>query len=358
VRRRTLRAAPPEVQVDPVSQAVVGAVAAQAAFTRRLGARAALYGAVGGALADADVLIRSAADPLLAVEMHRHFTHSLAFVPLGGVLAALPFLVRRGGREHWRAIVAACTLGYATHAPLDILTSYGTLWLWPFSRERLELDWMSIVDPLFTLPLLLLCLLAALRASRRIALAAVAFGLLYIAAGGVLHERTATVASSLAASRGHSVTHARAMPTLGNLLVWRSAYVADGAIHADAIRVAPWAAPAVLAGASVALVDAPPLAEDAPVALRLRYERDFGRFSWFADGFVARDPADPTVLGDMRYSLSTEGFAPLWGVRFHADGRAVPVEWVSMTGHRGRDGLAELWQLVTGRSPRLRAWFL
>jgi len=88
-------------------------------------------------------------------------------------------------------VQAACTLGYATHASLDVLTSYGTQWLWPFSRERLELDWMSIVDPLFTVPLLLLSLLAALRASRRFALAAVAFALLYVAAGGVLHQRAA-----------------------------------------------------------------------------------------------------------------------------------------------------------------------
>jgi inner membrane protein len=344
--------------VDPVSQAVVGAVAVQAAFTRSLGARAALYGAVGGVLADADVLIRSAGDPLLTVEMHRHFTHSLAFVPLGGVLAALPFLALRSERARWRSVVAACTLGYATHAPLDVLTSYGTLWLWPFSRERLELDWMSIVDPLFTLPLLVLAVLAALRASRRIALAAAASGLLYIALGGVLHQRAATVARSLAATRGHAVAQARVMPTLGNLLVWRSVYVADGAIHADAIRVAPWASAAVLGGDSIALVDAPPLPDDVPPALRARRARDFGRFAWFADGFVARDPADPTVLGDMRYSLSTEGFEPLWGVRFHADGRAVPVEWVSMTSRRGGDSLAELWQLITGRAPRLHVWLL
>jgi len=344
--------------VDPVSQAVVGAVAVQAAFTRSLGARAALYGAVGGALADADVLIRSAGDPLLAVEMHRHFTHSLAFVPLGGVLAALPFLLRRSGRERWRAIVAACTLGYATHAPLDVLTSYGTLWLWPFSRERLELDWMSIVDPLFTLPLLLLSALAAFRASRRIALAAVAFGLLYIAAGGALHTRAANVATSLAASRGHTVAHARVMPTLGNLVVWRSVYVAGGEIHADAIRVAPWGSAAILGGGSVALIHAPAMTDDVPSTLRARWSRDFGRFSWFADGFVAHHPADPTVLGDMRYSLSTEGFEPLWGLRFHTDGRPMPVEWVSMTSRRGRGGLAELWQLITGRSPRLRAWLL
>ena len=71
----------------------------------------------------------------------------MPLVPIGGLIAALPFLSMRDNRQRWRTIIAACTLGYASHAPLDVLTSYGTLWLWPFSRARLELDWMSIVDP-------------------------------------------------------------------------------------------------------------------------------------------------------------------------------------------------------------------
>ncbi len=37
---------------------------------------------------DMDVLIRSASDPLLAIEYHRHFTHALAFIPVGGLIAA------------------------------------------------------------------------------------------------------------------------------------------------------------------------------------------------------------------------------------------------------------------------------
>jgi len=36
----------------------------------------------------------------------------------------------------------------------------------------------------------------------------------------------------------------------------------------------------------------------------------------------------------------------------------VPVERVMMTDRRSREGLADLWRLVTGRSPRLRAWLL
>jgi len=345
----------PEVQIDPVSQAVVGATAAQVFLTDRLGKLAFACGAVGGLLPDLDVLIRSSSDPLLAVEMHRHFTHALAMVPVGGVIAALPFLAMRSNRQRWRAIVAACTLGYASHAPLDVLTSYGTMWLWPFSRARLELDWMSIVDPLFTIPLLVLTLLARTRSSLRLAYLAAAFALAYVAFGGMLHYRAATVQAGLAASRGHHLERGRVMPTLGNVIAWRSVYVAGGEIHADAIRISPFGSSTVVEGGRIALLASAPLEAAASGPLRERFARDFARFTWFADGFVARDQTDPTALADMRYSLLTEGFEPLWGVRFHADGRQVPVEWVELMQHRER-GLTDLWQLITGQSPHLRAW--
>ncbi len=342
--------------MDPVSQAVVGAVAAQAVLSRRLGRAAGVAGAVGGVLPDADVLIRSASDPLLAVEMHRHFTHSLAFVPIGGVLAALPLLAFARLRARWRWVLAACTLGWLTHAPLDALTSYGTLLFWPWSRTRVELDWVSIVDPLFTVPLLVLALLAGWRRSAGLARAAAAFALAFVAVGAWQHQRAAAVQASLAASRGHVIEHGRVLPTLGNMVLWRSMYVAGGAMHADAVWVTPLGGTAVVAGERLAQVVRPPLTGAEDAALGARITRDFARFQWLADGFCGVDPGDDTVIADMRYSLRTEGFEPLWGVRFSRDGRAVPVEWVPR--HMdARDGWGEFWQLLTGTSPRLRHWF-
>jgi membrane-bound metal-dependent hydrolase YbcI (DUF457 family) len=43
-----------------------------------------------------------------------------------------------------------CSLGYATHAILDVATSYGTFLLWPFIEIRYSWNIISIVDPLFS----------------------------------------------------------------------------------------------------------------------------------------------------------------------------------------------------------------
>jgi inner membrane protein len=108
--------------------------------------------------ADLDILIRSSSDPLLFLEYHRHFTHSFIFIPFGGMLCALALHWVLGQRWNirFRQTWLFCTLGYATHALLDTSTSYGTMLFWPFSEERFSWSIVSVVDPLFTVPILAL----------------------------------------------------------------------------------------------------------------------------------------------------------------------------------------------------------
>ena len=119
-----------------------------------------LAGAAAGALAglapDADILIGSTTDPLLAIEHHRGFTHALIFVPAGAALVAALWLLGTEWRERgrWLALWAAAGISYLSHVLLDAATSYGTRLFWPFSDERAGWDWIAIVDPAFTVPLL------------------------------------------------------------------------------------------------------------------------------------------------------------------------------------------------------------
>ena len=84
--------------MDPFTHALLGASVAQFAFGRRLPRRAWLIGAGAGLVPDLDFFIRSASDPLLNIELHRQFTHALAFIPVGGALSGLPWMLRRRAR--------------------------------------------------------------------------------------------------------------------------------------------------------------------------------------------------------------------------------------------------------------------
>ena len=109
--------------MDPLTQTALGMIAAQSIARRDQLGRAALAGAIGGALPDADMLIRSSADPLMALEFHRHFTHSLAFIPIGALLAALLAWAISLRRFKVAELYRYALIGYATHGLLDACTS-------------------------------------------------------------------------------------------------------------------------------------------------------------------------------------------------------------------------------------------
>ena len=73
--------------MDIVTQSILGAAAAQSVAKKEHVRLATLIGLVSGVIADADVFIRSSSDPLLVLEFHRHFTHSIFFIPIGALVA-------------------------------------------------------------------------------------------------------------------------------------------------------------------------------------------------------------------------------------------------------------------------------
>jgi inner membrane protein len=334
--------------VDSVTQALIGAAAGQAVGGSRLGRAAAAVGGVAGTLPDLDVLIRSAGDPLVAIEYHRHFTHALAFVPAGAALAAAPFLLSRRLRERAGVVYAAALAGLATHAPLDAFTSYGTQILWPFSSARVEIPAVSIVDPVFSLALVAGLAVALWRGSRAPAGLALAFCAAWIGLGLLQNARATAVQSALAAARGHAIDRGRVDPTLGNQLLWRSVYVdGSGRIHADAIRLPLLAPPTVRAGSSAEAITPEALA--AAATGDPRAARAARVWPWFASGFMTAGPVAGSVA-DARYALDPAGFEPFWSLLLRPDHPDRPVEVL----RQERRGLPveALWDEVRGADPR------
>ena len=336
--------------MDPLTHALLGATAAQAILGRRLGRQAWLPGALGGLLPDADIVIRSTADPLLAIEYHRHFTHAFAFIPVGGVVAASPWLVQRRYRADWRPLLAAATIGCATHGLLDACTNYGTHLLWPFSPLRVAWHWLTTIGPLLTLALLAGLLVAVRRQSRLPAVLSLLFALAYVGVAAWQRERALDLQALIAAARGHPVARAEMFPSVGNPIVWRSVYQSGTTLHSDRLRVLGSAGSHWKPGSTLELLlaaDLPPAAAADP-----RVRRDFARFSYFSDGWAARSDSDASVIGDARYSLSRDSFEPIWGIRFHP-GTAAPTEWVDQTA-RNRVPVSELWREISGTATGYR----
>lgn len=139
--------------MDPVSHLLSGALLAQSGFQERLGRGATPVGMGAALLPDIDVLARLAG-PFASLEHHRGITHSLAgAVILSAVVAAGAWALGRGRRfGSWYLLTL---LGMLLHILLDLCTSYGTVVLYPFSRERFAWDLLFLIDPWFTLTLAL-----------------------------------------------------------------------------------------------------------------------------------------------------------------------------------------------------------
>ena len=335
--------------MDPVTHVLLGASLGYATFGQRLGRTAAIAGGLAAFAPDADVFIRSVSDPLLAIEHHRGFTHSLTFAPAGAAIVAALWLLRSTWRSaRWRDLWVCCLLGYLSHVLLDAATTYGTQLLWPWSRTRSGWDVISIIDPLFTV-VLFVGLVAAL-ARKKISAVALSLALagLYVTAGAVQHARAVQAQRALAAARGHRIDRYEVMPTLANNVIWRALYVHDGRIFSDRLRVGWFTAPQVRSGWSLPVVDASELTPDE----RARNRRNsFERFAWFSEHWTARSPMDSTVIADMRYSLSAEAFDPIWGIRFTPATASTEVEWINRTRERKVEPGA-LWAEVIGRDAR------
>lgn len=147
--------------MDSLTQIVLGAAVGEAALGKKVGNKAMLWGAIAGTIPDLDVIGRSFLDDLTAQEFHRGFTHSLAFSLL--MAPIFGWLLHRLYRKKNEATVKEWSwmmfLGFVTHPLLDCHTTWGTQFLWPFDL-RIAYNNINVVDPIYTLPFLVLVLFA------------------------------------------------------------------------------------------------------------------------------------------------------------------------------------------------------
>jgi inner membrane protein len=153
--------------VDSLSQIALGAAVGMAAMGRRTALwKAALWGGIAGTLPDLDVLIDHG-DALRNMVMHRGWSHSLFWLTLASpLLAALPAAVH-GERALFSRWWLAMWLALVTHPLLDAMTVYGTRLLLPFSDHPFAVGSIFIIDPLYTVPLLVGVVLAVTRSDGR-----------------------------------------------------------------------------------------------------------------------------------------------------------------------------------------------
>jgi inner membrane protein len=295
--------------MDPITQGTVGAAFAQSTANKNNILRIGVIGFLAGLAPDLDVLIRSSNDPILFLEYHRQFSHSLFFIPFGSLIVALLIFPLVKKSMSLKTVYIASFLGYATHGLLDACTSYGTQLFWPFSNERVTWNNISIVDPLFTIPILILVGTAIKTRKKLFSFFAIGWATFYLSLGFVQYERALSTAIELANSRGHNAERLTLKPSFGNLILWKSIYQHEEKFYVDAIRTvrsSTWCS-----GENIRMFDyqyhLPSLDKDS------QQRKDIERFRWFSQDYLGFDKEENLVT-DVRYSMIPNQIAPMWGL--------------------------------------------
>ncbi len=303
--------------MDPVTQGVFGSLWALPAARREQMRSAAVAGWLAGMAPDLDVLIRSSEDSLLMIEYHRHFTHSLAFIPVGGLAVALVLWPLFRKRFSFGLLYLWCFLGYASHGLLDACTSYGTYLFWPFSDVRVAFNWISVVDPLYTIPLLTLLVVGVWRRRHGPITLAWLWLLVYMGLGAIQNHRAEQTLVDWADSNEIAIERWVAKPAFANLVLWR-AMIDDGQqFHLVAIRNLPGRQTRIWSGGAVDRFGVEGFDPDT------RLGHDLERFDHFSSGWLFRyrpyDTEKEWFVGDFRYAIDPASQRPLWGVKFDPD---------------------------------------
>jgi inner membrane protein len=289
--------------MDSLTQAVLGGVVGYAVLGNKVGRKAALYGAILGTLPDLDVFLPYSGE-VEAFTYHRGFSHSILVH-----LLISPFIVwliikchqaTAIYKKRWFWLVFLCL---STHGILDSFTVYGTQLLWPITEYPFAVSNLFIIDPMYTLFLLLAFIVVFLpsikvsirpRTVSKINYFALAISSLYIcwslAAKFYIDQKVETALND----RQIKAHHYLSTPAPFSTLLWRVLVMSDDQYYEGYVSV--------FDSASDVSLDAYHWSDS--LLTNIKDEWDVQRLQWFTKGFYSvKQEEQNIILSDLRMGV-------------------------------------------------------
>lgn len=253
-------------------------------------------------LPDIDSLMNIFGDPFFVIKHHRGITHSLLVAP---VLAFLPAIVayRVSSVKNLKLLWIMALVGVSLHIFFDVITTFGTQLFAPLSAERYSLDWMFIIDPLFTLILAMLLFLGKRSATHKktYALAGGIFVVSYLLVEMVSHQVALQKVTDAARHRGLTAERISALPQPLSIFRWMGLVQTRDAVYRTFLNVVDDPRELVLAEF--------PQARDPFVERALRTEEatwfmKFARHPWIQS--LPAEGSQRIEFHDMQFSFDPE----------------------------------------------------
>ncbi|HRD70836.1 MAG TPA: metal-dependent hydrolase [Legionella sp.] len=298
--------------MDVISQAALGAACSQALLGKYNKHIPWVAGALAGMAADLDVLLKFTKEHMSYELWHRSVTHSFIFIPVGALIVTLFLMCFPYYRANWKLVFGACLIGYATHGILDACTSFGTLLFWPWSMQRVSWDIISIIDPLFTVPLILGTIWSVIFQQRKGAFIGLFVAGLVLILNTLQHHRALISVTQYAQANQLSLKRIRAIPALASSTKWRI-IARNGECFLIADAIIPLAGKSKL----IPIRQVPRFLGKATESFSLTegQQRDLAIYTWFTDDYLIIANTKPLVLIDGRYTWGVDPIIALWGIK-------------------------------------------
>jgi inner membrane protein len=281
--------------MDSLTQLALGAAVGVAVLGRRTAVwKAALWGGIAGTLPDLDV-VRNHGDAVRNMTFHRTETHALFYLTLASPLLA--WIAARLHREVplWRRWWLAIWLALVTHPLLDTMTVYGTQLLLPFTDHPFGVGSIFIIDPLYTVPLLVGLAVALSRGDHRGLRwnrGALVLSTAYLAWSAAAQWHVHRLAAEALAQDGGPATRVLVTPTPFNTVVWRVVAMREGGGYQEGFY-------SLLDGSRPMRFDR--FASDDALFRALQSQWEVRRIAWFSHGFFKVHERDgQAVISDLR----------------------------------------------------------
>ena len=222
--------------MDSVSHIVIGAAIGETLLGKKIGRWGMLLGAIAKSAPDFDLFYTGLSDPRAYMCEHRAHTHSLFIEALYAIpIAWLLVKLFRNKVSFGRMLVfmLACLWG---HSLLDWCTNFGTQLLLPFTNENYSLNTLAIVDLLFTLPIIILILIAVFHkknATRRnkLAMASLIYCFVYLGFTFINKVRVEHIVEESLVANNIPVTEHMTNPTMLNNVLWYAVGSNDSTLY-------------------------------------------------------------------------------------------------------------------------------
>lgn len=211
--------------MDSVSHVVIGAAIGETLLGKKIGRWGMLLGAIAKSAPDFDLFYTGLSDPRAYMCDHRAHTHSLFIeaiyaIPIAWLLVKLFKQKVTFGRMF--LFMLTCLWG---HSLLDWCTNFGTQLLLPFTNENYSLNTLAIVDLLFTLPILLLVLVAVFYRKNtlrrnKLARAALIYCLVYVGVTFINKAQAENIVRASLVKNNIPASDHMTNPTMLNNVLW------------------------------------------------------------------------------------------------------------------------------------------